>query len=45
MTGVDPMHMRSDGSAVWRCECGYRICRGCLEVHSRHYVISVVDQR
>ena len=42
---VDPMHMRSDGSAVWRCECGYRICRGCFEVHSRHYAISVVDAR
>ena len=42
---VDPMHMRSDGEAVWRCGCGYRICRGCFEVHSRHYAISVVDQR
>ena len=40
---VDPMHMRSDGTAVWRCQCGYRICRGCFEVHSRHYAISVVD--
>ena len=42
---VDPMHMRSDGTAVWRCQCGYRICRGCFEVHSRHYAISVVDKR
>ena len=42
---VDPKHMRSDGNAVWRCECGYRICRGCFEVHPRHYTISVVDQR
>ena len=41
----DVMHMRSDGEAVWRCECGYRICRECFEVHSRHYAISVVDQR
>ena len=42
---MDPMHMRSDGTAVWRCECGYRICRECFEVHSRHYAISVVDAR
>ena len=42
---VDPMHMRSDGVAVWRCECGYRICRECFEVQSRHYAISVVDER
>ena len=42
---VDPMHMRSDGTAVWRCQCGYRICRGCFEDHSRHYAISVVDSR
>ena len=42
---VDHMHMRSDGQAVWRCECGYRICRDCFEVPSRRYVISVVDQR
>ena len=42
---VDPMHMRDDGTAVWRCRCGYRICRSCFEVHSRYYTISVVDQR
>ena len=42
---VDPMHMRSDGVAVWRCECGYRICRECFEVYSRRYTISVVDER
>ena len=42
---VDPMHMCSDRRAVWCCECGYRICRECFEVHSRHYTISVVDQR
>ncbi len=42
---LEPMHMRSDGTAVWRCECGYRICRECFKVHSRHYAISVVDGR
>ena len=42
---MEPRHMSSDGAAVWRCECGYRICRGCFEVHSRHYAISVMDER
>ena len=42
---VGPQHMRSDSGAVWRCECGYRICRACFEIHSRHYAISVVDKR
>ena len=42
---ADALHMCSDRRAVCRCECGYRICRECFEVHSRHYTISVVDQR
>ena len=42
---VEPTHMRCDGKAVWRCECGYHLCRGCFEVHSRHYAISVMSER
>lgn len=25
-------HLRSDGNAVWRCQCGERLCRACFEV-------------
>ena len=25
-------HMRSDGAAVWRCDCGTRMCQGCFEI-------------
>ncbi len=39
---ADARHMCSDRRAVW---CGKCISLGCFEVHSRHYTISVVDQR
>ena len=42
---ADARHMCSDRRAVWCGKCGKCISLGCLEVHSRHYTISVVDQR
>ena len=45
---ADARHMCSDRRAVWcgKCgKCGKCISLGCFEVHSRHYTISVVDQR